>query len=119
MSGAPPLDQRTRHVLAGRQPPFPPSLRAQAEHFLAFTSIACTLIFTGGSPADVSLPKLHRQVVAVEMGHVHGDATVGIGELRIRPEGQQHSAGMHSQRLLALQGAVVLDVDRVRAGQLS
>lgn len=41
---APPLNHRAHHGLARQLPPPPPTLRAQAEHFLAFTSIACTLI---------------------------------------------------------------------------
>src|SRR5262249_60460810 len=43
-AGPPPLDHRTHHGLAGRLPATPPPLRTRAEHFLAFTSVGCTLI---------------------------------------------------------------------------
>src|SRR5262249_26017108 len=43
-AGPPPLDHRPHHGLAGRLPAPPPPLRTRAEHFLAFTSVGCTLI---------------------------------------------------------------------------
>ncbi|MFD7477443.1 hypothetical protein ACFV8Z_36345 [Streptomyces sp. NPDC059837] len=44
MAGTPLLDHRAHQGLARRMPPPPPPLRTQAIYFLAFTSIACTLI---------------------------------------------------------------------------
>jgi hypothetical protein len=43
-AGTPLPDHRAHQGLARRMPPPPPPLRTQAIYFLAFTSIACTLI---------------------------------------------------------------------------
>jgi hypothetical protein len=52
--------------------------------------------------------------MAVVKGEVHGCFPVGPWESRVSTEGQEHSGGMHSQRVAALQGAIAFRVNGVR-----
>ncbi len=65
------------------------------------------------SPADVPQQQLNCQVMAVVNGEVHGCLAVRSWQLRVSTEGQEHSSGMHSQRVAALQGAVTFRVNGV------
>lgn len=69
---------------------------------------------TADSLADVGAQQSYRQVMGMEGGHVQGGTTVGICEVRIRAEGQQHGRGVHRQRLASLEGTIPLGIDRVR-----